>query len=54
VLPGDSSLQLATTEFIHNALSGVSTAKYHFIATEGQSVFDAGVALVDPISTHSQ
>jgi hypothetical protein len=46
---GDSSLKLATTEFVMNALSGVSTTKYKFVATDGQTVFNAGAVLVDPM-----
>ena len=45
---GDNTTNIATTAFVTDALSGVSTTKYRFVATEGQSVFNAGVALTDP------
>jgi hypothetical protein len=46
---GDNSTKIATTAFVSNALSGVSTTKYRFVAADGQTVFDTGAVLVDPM-----
>jgi hypothetical protein len=43
---GDNSTKIATTAFVSNA---VSITKYRFVATDGQSVFNTGVVLVDPM-----